>query len=198
MDPIRQSDETFTTQLQKTLQESEMQRQEQLLTPGKGQQLAPPEVTVSPQLPASRLKAADFLRNPGRTSTSSFAERIGGLLNPARSHPEDFEHMKPPQEPKQSKPPAGGKSPIVLDTEEEDDEEGEEEEKEITQIDKSEEEEYHTETEEEDDDSPPELKKMRTRAAVKSTPVKTKPAPKSASRPSASQGRSSAKKVRKT
>jgi hypothetical protein len=96
MDPIRQSDETFTTQLQKTLQESEMQRQEQLLTPGKGQQLAPPEVTVSPQLPASRLKAADFLRNPGRTSTSSFAERIGGLLNPARSHPEDFEHMKPP------------------------------------------------------------------------------------------------------
>jgi hypothetical protein len=79
---------------------------------------------------------------------------MGGLKNPAWTHPKSFEYMQQPQ-------PREERTTIVLDEMSP----GEEEEREITQIEKFEEEEYQTGSEEEEEDmeeedSPPKIQKI--------------------------------------
>jgi hypothetical protein len=192
IESLRYSTEPFSKQLEKTIRGSVKSAPVPVTQPDVRRELAPPEITVSPPVPVVQLPEKEPQQTPRVQREVELSERIGGLLNPARSHPEEFEHMAEEQQPRKEI------EPIVLD----ETSLGEEIERDVTQIDKSEEEEYRTgseDEEEEGDYSPPEFRKIQTRAALRMTPAKAtpKPTPKSISRAPASQGGSSQKKARK-
>jgi hypothetical protein len=179
--------EPFSKQLEKTIRGSVKSTPEPSTQLDTRWELAPPEITISPPVLVFNLSEKEPLSTPHIQARGQLIEKIGGLLNPAQSHPEEFEHMLEEQQPRKEI------EPIVLD----ETSPGEENEREITQIEKSEEEEYRTgsvdEDEEEAEYSPPEIQKIQTQVVLRMTPIKTTPKAtlRSSTRAPATQGGSS-------
>jgi hypothetical protein len=128
---LRYSTKPFSKQLEKTIRGSVKLALEPSTQLDTRRELAPPKITVSPPVPVFNLPEKEPLPTPHTQARGQLIERIGGLLNPARSHTEEFEHMV-----EEEQQPRKEIEPIMLD----ETSPNEENEREITQIEKYEEE----------------------------------------------------------